>query len=343
MPREVLKGEAAFLLINVQVKHGHLIGMLVGQLVHDIEGEIEMVNIAVGNGSGRAHIVDGRGNIAVGNGRLLRRRGGCRFMNMRVVFRFLTGNDHRQEHTVLPLGGNQAVGSGGIKKDGVSGPQGFGVFADLGAQHAGEDVVKFLAGMADGFDWRGLELGVIGIAGQVGFDNALAEQGGQVLHLDALDVRDHFAFAMAGNGIVGQAGAGALDQVHHVHAKGDGGFMYKGERHFHRTGFILGHLGFGKACQASQVCGGKVGNFFHFPDTGSHVPQHGGGLRCAGHVVFPPYHFGQIKTRPKVFSLRRADSSFQLAVPLKLRLLQRRSWAPVEALRPDVTVDGTPY
>ena len=296
---EVLEGEATFLLIDIQMQHGHLIGMLPGQLVHDIEGEIEVVDVAINNGSRCSYIVDGGGDIPVGDGRRLCRRRGGGFMNVRVVFRFLAGDDHRQEHAVLSLRGDQAVGRGGIEEDGIAGPQGLGMFADLGAEHAGEDVVEFLAGMADGLDGRGLQFRVVGIPGQVRLHDALAEQGGQVLHLDAFDVRDHFALAVAGDGVVGQAGAGALDQVHHVHAEGDGGFMHKGERHFHRAGFILGHFGFGKACQPGQVGGGKVGDFFHFPDTGGHVPQHGGGLRGSRHCCISSLPFRADKNPPQ--------------------------------------------
>ena len=229
-----------------------------------------------------------------------------------ALFHFLAGQHHGQEHAVLTLGGDHAVWGGGVVVNGVSLAQQLHVPAHLHLHGPGQDVVKFLAGVGGGVDGLVLQGWVVGIADEIRFRNLLAEHGGQVADVDALLPCRHLARAFAGDGVGGQHGAAAFQQVDHFHLEGQGALVQEGKGQVHLGVFIrpvgfLGHVG-----HPGHFRHGIPADFAQLPDTGGYLAHLVGDMLGLGYVhdcvprfrlMGAAFVLPQRKARPKVFLL----------------------------------------
>ena len=262
-PAHVLKGEAALLLVLVQVQHGQLGRVLGGDGVHAVKGKVEFVRVGEGERLQYAplvlHGVDkGLADIVLAGAGL---DDGAAHG---PLVRLLPGDHHRAEYALVPAYGDHAVGRGGIVQDAVALAQYLRMLANLDLQLAGEDDIEFLArvgGHVDGHPLLGL---VVVVGAVVGLRQLVAEEGGQVADLNARLLGGLLALPPAGDGIAGQVGAAALQQVGDADAESQGALVDKGEGQVGRAALIgpvllgggvgpAGHFRLGKAADAPHL------------------------------------------------------------------------------------------
>ena len=133
------------------MEHRQPVALLAGDLVDDIESEVEAVGVAevqldrcpllvlVGIDKFVADQVCILGLFRLGQ-------------NVIRLFRRAALHNKGQEETVLPVDGDHTVGRGALVEDAVSLMQDLGMIAHLDLQGALDDQVKLLPGMGRGMD-----------------------------------------------------------------------------------------------------------------------------------------------------------------------------------------------
>ena len=103
------------------------------------------------------------------------------------------------------------------------------MLAHLDLQLAGEDDVELLALVGGAVD--GPQLGLVAVLGHhiQGLGHPLFEPCGHIIVCHAVGVLDMLALPGPGEGVVAQAGAGALDDIGDIHAEGLGAAVDEGE------------------------------------------------------------------------------------------------------------------
>ena len=256
----------------VQVEHSQLVGVLGGDGVHAVEGEVELVRVGEGQGLEDAPLVLSGIEEALADV-VLAGPGLDDGLADGLLVGLLPGDDHRAEHALPAAYGNHPVGRGGVVEDAVALAQNLRMLSHLNLQLAGEDDVEFLTGVGGEVDGHVL-LGLIVVVGHiVRLRQLVAEKGGQVADLDARLPGGLLALAPAGDGVAGEVGAVALQQVGDADAEGQGTLVDKGKGQVHRTCLVgpvflgggvgpAGHLRLGKAADAP-----------HFSDAESNLHQ----------------------------------------------------------------------
>ena len=220
----------------VHVEHGQLVRLPPGQAVHHVKGEVELVRVLEPDAFQRAvgplvHLDElfpdpGRlGGLLRGGGALQLLLPGGEGLGLLLA----AAQDDGVEHAVPAAGGHQAVGRGGVVVDDVAGVEDLDVLPHLDLQLAGEDDVALLALVGGALD--GLQLGLLAVLGHhvQGLRHTVFEPGGHVVVGHAVGVLHVLALPRPGEGVVAQAGAGALHNVRHVHAEGLGAAVDEGE------------------------------------------------------------------------------------------------------------------
>ena len=268
----ILEGEAALGHIVRDVDHGQLVGTLPGDGVHGIEGEIITLGILEAQ---RLHaaVLPFLGNdelpaeqILVG---LLLDEG----LGGGPLLPLGGGHDHSQEHAVLTAHGDLAMGGGAFEEDAVPFVQDLLMLPHPDAHGALQHHVKLLAGVGDGVDGLFLQFGVVFVGTPIRSRQLVLEHGRHVLDGDAVLGGGDGALAAAGDGVAGQPGAVALQQLRQLHAEDQRALVHEGEGQVHGAGLILQiqllrHLQ--KLCHGG---GGVADDLPHLPDTLCNIHQ----------------------------------------------------------------------
>ena len=268
----IQEGEAPLPLVFVQMKHGQGFGLLCGQSVHHVEGKIEGIQVLEGNGlQGPCFVLHRLGELFINEMLVGGQAIGLDGFHHLMLFHFLAGQDHGQEHAVRAFGGDHAVGGGGIVINGIALAQQLHIMAHLHLQRAGQDIVKFLAGVGGGVDGLVLQFGIEGVAHEIRLRNLLAEHGGQVADINALLLGRHLRRTLAGDGVGGQLSAAALHQVDHIHLEGEGALVQEGKGQVLPRVFVIQVLGFRYVRHPGHFRRRVAADFPQLADTGRHL------------------------------------------------------------------------
>ena len=209
---------------------------------------------------------------------LLRQAHGHDRLDQLVALGLLAGHDHGHEGAVLAAGGDFAVRGGGVIVDAVALSEVLHVVAHAHQQLAGEDQVKFLAGVGVGVDGLVLQLLGIAVGDPEGLGDLPGEHGREAGDLDALLAGGDGGLALAGDGVGAQVRAAALDQVGDVHAEDAGAVVDEREGQVGLAGLVVEiglHLDAGLVRHVNH---GIARDLAQGADTGADLVQH------AGHV-----------------------------------------------------------
>ena len=220
---DILEGDAALGAVLRHMHESSFVRILVGNGVHHVEGEVEVLGILVGQAQQRAGLVlhggdvilpdallavllplgsDGRRQLGAGVGDIIRRI-----------------EDDGVELAVLAAHRQQTVGRVGVVVDRVAGAEDLIMGTDLHLQVALEHQVELLALVGRQGDLLPLgSLIVFGLDVQRLGDTVLVGRGHVVVG-HAVGLLDALTVACTGQVVGGQRRAGALDQVGHVNAQ----------------------------------------------------------------------------------------------------------------------------
>jgi hypothetical protein len=154
-------------------------------------------------------------------------------------------------------------------------PQDFRVLPHLDLQLAGEDDVKLLARVGGEVDGHPLLGRIVLIGAVVGLRQLVAEQGGQVADLDAGLLGGLLPLAPAGDGVAGEVGAAALQQVGDADAESQGALVDKGEGQVGRAALIGPVLRQGGVGPAGHLLLGEPADAPHLPNPEGDLHQLG--------------------------------------------------------------------
>ena len=256
------------------MQHGKLLRVLGGNGVHAVEGEVEPV--CVGEGEGLEHAVFVLPGVkeVLADIRLAA-PGLDHGPAHRHLVRLLPGDHHRAEHTGPAAYGDHAVRGGGVVEDTVPLPQDLRVLPHLDLQLAGEDDVELLARVGGEMDGHAL-LGLVVLVGAVvGLRQLVAEEGGQVADLDARLLGGLLALPPAGDGVAGEVGAAALQQVGDADAEGQGALVDEGEGQVRLAALVEAVLRQGGVRPPGHLLLGEAADGPHLPNAVGHLLELG--------------------------------------------------------------------
>ena len=298
----VLKGEAALLMVTREMQHGQLVGLALGNRVHNVVGEVECFRILEGDFLRRTPVVQLDVHIAaidafigrlIGHGSIGQdRRAG------QLGHRLAGGVQHDGvEQTVLPADGDHAVGRGGIVIGGVARLQYHRVLAHLHLQLALDDDVALLSLVGGQLDVAVLRARAVHGVDIQRLGDAVPEGGRHVLITHPVRLSDGLPHAPPRDGHGGQIRAGALNDVGHVHIERQRAAIDKGEVQVAFPLLADGVFRLADVGLARHFGDGKVFDFAQLADAARHFVdleiQGGGGLCHAELLLFV---FGDRKT-----------------------------------------------
>ena len=230
---DVGEGEPALVFLPVHMEHGQLIRGPPGNFVYNIKGEIEIILVFKANPVENAVFI--QGGFHKGAGYIVPVLPGQLPVNQpleavllgRLVLSAL--HHHSVKLAVLPAGGNHAVGGAGVVVDGVPLVENLNVRANLGFHRALYHNVELLprvAGQLDGHMLLGL---AVGHGDKKGLGGLVFKQRGQVQIFKTVPPGNGQSVPMADDGVGGEGGAYAANQVGGVHAKTLGALVDEGE------------------------------------------------------------------------------------------------------------------
>ena len=235
----VLEGESPLGVIAGDVEHSQLLGILLGQGVHQIEGKVELVGVLELDGGRRAQSVLGDvdefapdavaivsliagGDLLLGGGDGL--RGGQLGDGLTRGI-----EDDGVEHAVLTAHGDHTVRGVGVVVDGVACAQHLGMLAHLHHELTLNDDIQLLSRVGGQLDI--LVLGLLGVGGahEQGLCDTVLEGVGHVVVHHAVSLGDLLSRSCAGDGVGLQLGAVALDDLGDVDVERQGATVDEGE------------------------------------------------------------------------------------------------------------------
>jgi len=296
---DILEGEAALLLLAGKVQHSQLFGILAGHGVHDVEAEVELIGIGKIDGFEgavlvlfhRDELVAAQLFVGMGDGHVL-------FLHLRRSHGLAVQN-HGQEQALLAAHGNHAVRGGGVVINTVALIEDFHMLADLHLQGALVHKVELLTGMGGQMDGLILLLRQIVVAHPIGLGDFLTEHGRKVLNADAAFLGGGDAAILAGDGVVGQMSAVALQKVGQFNTERQSALVDKGKGQINQAGFILHISRFFHLRADSHFRRGITHDVAHLTDTQCHFLDL---LSCLLHIG---NLLANKKTAPKLLALRR--------------------------------------
>ena len=273
----VREGEATLHLVAVQVQHGQLLRLALGDAVHDVKGKVELLLILKGHGLEHAVFILHRVDELVVDppvARLLPLLLPDNADGGGVIPSVGGGVQHQGvKDAVLSAYGDHAVGGAGIIVDAVPGAQNLAVLAHLDLQVAADHDVAFLALVGGEGDVPALRVGVVLTVDVQRLRDFVLKGGGQAVIGHAVGLFDLLTLALAGDGVASQLGAGTLDDVGDIHVEGQGTAVDKGEGQVMKaclTGvvFLQGYVG-----EYRHLLGGEAHDLPQLTDTACHLME----------------------------------------------------------------------
>ena len=255
------------------MEHGKLFGLLFGDGVNRVKGEVIAVLVDKINLFENAVFVLDRlyeffADIGLSGGAAGNE--GVPHHRLGVV---LSGQNNRQKEHVVSVDGNHSVRSGAVIIDAVSLIQVFHIVADLNFHFSLENQVEFLTGMFGQMDGLVLKLLSVIIAHPVGLGYLLAEKGSEVLYIDAVLLCGFLSLALAGDGVGRKVGALSLEKVGNADTEGKRAFVNKGKGKVKLSGLILNII-FGRDLGfLSHLFNSQPDDFTHFVNSAGDLQQ----------------------------------------------------------------------
>ena len=244
--RHVLEREAALGEVVGDVQHRQALRIAAGDLVHDVEGEVESLDVLERDVLQRAVRVLFNRDEVLHDAR--RGRLAVRGAHHRERLVALVRHDHREKRALLTADGDHPVRNGRTVEGGVARLQDLLMLADAQLELPAQDVVVLLAAMGRGVDRRVLEPRVVVVGDEIRCRLAVAEMRRHVADFDALLARRHDAFARARHLQVGELGRVPLQQRRQVDAEDERALVQERERgialgRLDRTALLLAYAG----------------------------------------------------------------------------------------------------
>ena len=231
------EGKPSLLFIPIHMEHGQLIGVFLGDLIHDIKAEVEMLGVFEPDilQSPVFVLLTVHKFLADQTANLL---GGDHTSADGFLPGGLSGKDNGHKNAVFAIHSHHAVRRGGIIIDTVTFLQILHMAANLNLQAAADNQVEFLTGV--GVQMQGLsgQRRVILITNPVGLRNLVPEFRSQIGDVNAVFLRGFLTAALPGYGVAAQSGRPAFQQLHHFHIESQGAFMNKAEGNVHTAPFV---------------------------------------------------------------------------------------------------------
>ena len=190
------------------MQHRQALRIAAGDLVHDVEGEVEPLGVLERDVLQRPVCVLLDLDEALDDAR--RGRLAVRGAHHRQRLLALARHDHREERALLAPDGDHPVRNRRPVEGGIPCFQDLFVLADAQLELSAKNVVVLLPSVGRGVDRRVLEPGIVVVGHEIRRRLAVAEMRGHVADLDALLARRHDAFARARHLQVGELGRMAL-------------------------------------------------------------------------------------------------------------------------------------
>ena len=263
----ILEGETALSLIHIQMQHSQLIGLSASDLVHDIITKVEGFSVLESDGLQAAVLILSGTDELAADQRCGSLCGGNALADFGLHGLF-TGQNHSAEYAILTANGDHAVRCGGVIVNAVALAQILNVLTQLDLQTAGHNNVKFLTTV--GSQMNGLILlgCIIFVANPVGLCDLVAELRCQVGNIDAVFLSGGLTGALTGNGITRQICCAAFQQFGHFYIKRQRTFMNKRERNIDHTTFVNGASFLSEVHFFSQFSDAPTHNLAHFLNSG---------------------------------------------------------------------------
>ena len=273
---DIVESETAFGAVVGHMQERQLVRLPAGDGIHHIEGEIELIIVFIADTLQRAVLVLHRLNeVFIHAVLVVAPAGASHRRRLAIAMGDIFGGveHHGVKLAVLPAHSNHAMGRTRIVIDGIAWSQHLAMGAHLHLQVAADDQIKLLALMGGQRDFPALGGLIVLRHGVQRLSNAVFIGRGHVVIGHAMGLLNALSIPRPGQGVGGQRGAAALDQVGHIHAEGQGAAVQKGEvqvalarfagQVFRRgnAGFF-GHLGRAQALHLAQLSNARR----HFTD-----------------------------------------------------------------------------
>ena len=254
------------------VQHRKLVRRAPGDLVDDVEGEVEPLRMAEADVQEASVGVLDRIDEPLDDQRLLGELGADGLDGDRLLL-LAAGHDHRDERDVLAADGDHAVGRRGLVEDRVALVEDLLVVADAHAHRSAHNEVELLPRVGRRMDRQALQLLVVAVGDVIGRRQAVAEHRRHVADLDALLLRGDRALAAARHEIARQLRRVALEQRVDVDAEGERALVEEGEGRIALPGLDGLVLGGGDVREARHLTDRITADRTHLADTRGHFLQ----------------------------------------------------------------------
>ena len=265
----VLEGEARLRFVAADVHHRQLVRLLPAQPVDDVEGEVEALGVLEGDLLQIAAAVLGNADEVFPDAVLA---GDAAGRDDRGKLGHDGGLVAGVEHdgvkvAVLAVGGQQAVGRGGVIVDRVAGAEDLGVIAQLDLQMAADDDVQLLAFVCGCLHRMELSVGVEYAVDEQRLGHTSAEFVRQSVIGHAVGVVDDAALPGAGEDVAAQTRRHALDKLAHVYGEDLGYRVQEAEVQLFPARLVVDIVVLGHAQPAGHVRFGEAFDLAQFADT----------------------------------------------------------------------------
>ena len=234
------EGEAAFILVPVEVDHAQPVRLLLRDGIHHVKGKIELLCILEADLLGisvfalfhgdeigdkvRSFECVRRGLLFDFNG-----FGACQTAVLPLEIRAFFRKDDRKKADRLAFCCDDAVRIAGIVENAVAGVEHFLVVLDPDLHGSLKDIVEFLPGMGDLLDRCMLQLLGIIVDDKVGVGDPIFEEGSDVLDDDARLNGGQLTVAAACQGVSGQERRFAFKEFHDLDVEHGSALVNEGE------------------------------------------------------------------------------------------------------------------
>ena len=258
--------------VRRDVQHRQAVRVLLRDLVHDVEREVELVVVLVADVDELAVAVLLALDELLGQQRLVGLAPAHPDHRLRLLLG-VAGHDHRDEGAALAADRHHAVGRGGLVEDRVAGVQRLLVVAHLHPHRAGDHEVELLSGVGGGVDRRALLALVVVVGHVVRRGEPALEHRGHVADEDAALVHRHRALSGAADLEVRELGGVALEERVDVHPERKRALVQEGERGVHRPRLDCEVVPLVHAGQAGHLRRRLAADLAQFLDTRGHAPE----------------------------------------------------------------------
>ncbi len=270
---QILEREAALHLVDIEVDHRKLLGVLAGDAVDDVKREVEFVGVDEIDVLEAALLILVAADEFVADEAALCGVAGHKRVR-HILFRGVRiRKDHGEERHILLVDGDHAVRRGTLVENAVTLAEDLDMVTDLNFHAALEHEVELLAGVRRRVDRFLLLLRRVLVANPVGLGELVLEHRREVLDQDALLFRRHLALAVSRHRVGRKLGRVTFGDRRKLYVKCLRAFVDKGERKVFLSFLIQAVLILAHFRESRCLGNAHTGDLAQFADTGRNFHQ----------------------------------------------------------------------